>query len=273
MRCFLLTMLLMALSTGAQAEHVEIPLADGTMLKAELFLPSGPAIAPAIVALHGCGGPFGARDRQWRELLVGQGHIMLFPDSFSSRGLGPQCRVKLADRKVTSFVVRRADAIESAKWLGARETTPAGGIVLLGWSDGGSTVMAAASAAPNLKPDPEPGLVRGMIAFYPGCFVAQNPDWRPVAPLLVLMGDADDWTPAAPCRAVATRFPANVMRFVAFAGAYHDFDVPGTVRVMHDVPASANADKTVHAGNDPEAQAEALKLVPAFLASLPPAHP
>eukprot|EP01037_Dinobryon_pediforme_P008901 gene8901-8990_t len=256
---------------GARAENVSIPLPDGTVLQAELFMPAGKPVEPAIVALHGCGGPFPARDRQWRELLVGQGHIMLFPNSFSSRGLKSQCRVKVSERTVTSFVVRRSDAIESAKWLAARPGTPAGGVALLGWSDGASTVMAAANQAPDLPG----GLIRGMIAFYPGCYVAtRNGGWTPAAPMLLLMGEADDWTPVKPCRLVAARFPESVMRLVTFPGAYHDFDAPGALAVMSNIPSSMNGDKTVHAGNNPQAQAAVLKLVPEFLASLPRApHP
>lgn len=274
MRNFLAAVLFIAFSPVAWAENVDIPLPDGTLLKAELFMPAGPVVAPAIVALHGCGGPYAARDRLWRDKLLGEGHIMLFPNSFSSRGLGSQCRVKMSDRTVTSFAVRRSDAIESAKWLAGRDTTPPGGVVVLGWSDGGSTVMAAASVAPNLKPDPDPGIIRGLIAFYPGCLVAQSPGWRPIAPLLVLIGAADDWTPALPCQSVAARFPPPDMRLIAFPGAYHDFDAPGGVRVMQNVPNSQNADKSVHAGTNPEAQADVLTLVPQFLRSLPSAiHP
>ena len=55
----------------------------------------------------------------------------------------------------------------------------------------------------------------------------------------------------------------------AFPGAYHDFDAPGGIRVMHNVPNSQNADRSVHAGTDPAARAAALLAVPAFLASLP----
>lgn len=269
MRKFLWAMLFVGFSAGARAETVEIPLPDGTMLKAELFMPAGPVVAPAIVALHGCGGPYGARDRQWREKLGGEGHIMLFPDSFSSRGLKSQCRE--TNRAVTSFGVRRSDAIESAKFLAARPGTPDGGVTLLGWSDGGSTVMAAANVAPDLPA----GLIRGMIAFYPGCAVAvRNAAWRPVAPLLVLIGAADDWTPARPCQSVADRFTPPTMRLIAFPGAYHDFDAPGGLRVMQNIPSSQNADKSVHVGTNPEAQAEALKIVPQFLLSLPRApHP
>lgn len=263
---WILILLALTLSapSAALAEDVTIPLSDGTSLKAHLLRPAGAAIGPAIVALHGCGGAYGVRDRLWQEKLVGAGHIMLFPDSFGSRGLGSQCRN--SKRTVTSFVVRRADAIASAAWLAAQPGTPAGGVALLGWSDGGSTVVAAATAAPDLPP----GLIRGLVAFYPGCFAAtRNPAWLPVAPMLILMGAADDWTPAQPCQRVADRIPPPALTMVAYPGAYHDFDAPGGLRVMQNIPSSQNADKSVHAGTDPAAQADALVRVPAFLQALP----
>lgn len=267
MRWIIAGLMLVLMGRVAFAEPVPIPLDDGTTLKAELFMPTGTVVAPAIVALHGCGGPYPIRDQQWRDLLVGQGHIVLFPDSFSSRGLGSQCRNR--QRTITSFGVRRTDAIASAAWLQARPGTPAGGVVLLGWSDGGSTVVAAAPSSPDLPT----GLIRGMVAFYPGCGVAlRDPTWRPVAPMLILMGEADDWTPARPCHEVASRFDPSVLALVTYPGAYHDFDAPGGIRVMQNVPNSQNADKSVHAGTDPAGQAAALLRVPAFLASLPQLH-
>lgn len=266
MRKLLLTVLL--LSHAAMAEPVLVPLPDGTVLRADLYRPSAAIRAPAIVALHGCGGPYPSRDRQWRDLLLGQGHVLLFPDSFGSRGLGSQCRV--VHRSVTSFKVRRDDAIASARWLAARPETPAGGVVLLGWSDGGSTVLAAGRLAGDLPM----GLIRGLIAFYPGCSVAlRNTAWQPAAPMLILMGRADDWDPAPPCEAVASRFTPDRLTLIAYPGAYHDFDAPGGIGVMHDIPTSQNPDRTVHVGTDPGAREDALRRVPAFLDALAPASP
>src|SRR5580704_4176974 len=88
-----LALLLLFLAAAARAEPVQIPGPDGIILKANLVRPAGPPVAPAIVALHGCGGAFPSRDRQWADLLAGAGHIVLFPDSFGSRGLHSQCRV------------------------------------------------------------------------------------------------------------------------------------------------------------------------------------
>ncbi len=265
-RLFIGALLITIMAGPARAEAVSIPLADDTVLKAELFMPSGLVRAPAIVALHGCAGPYAARDNQWRDTLTAQGYMVLLPNSFSSRGLHAQCREK--QRVATSDGLRRTDAIASAAWLAARAGTPPGGVALWGWSDGGSTVMAAATAAPDLPS----GLIRGFIAFYPGCGVAtRNAAWKPVAPMLILMGQADDWTPAKPCQAVADRFTPPLLTMVAYPGAYHDFDAPGGVRVMQNIPTSQNADKSVHAGTDPEARNDAMRRIPAFLESLPTA--
>ena len=75
---------------------------------------SGPPNGAGIVALHGCGGPFPSRDRQWAQILTEGGHPVLFPDSFGSRGLVSQCGVR--NRSVASGRLRRTDALAAAAW-------------------------------------------------------------------------------------------------------------------------------------------------------------
>ncbi len=257
-------LLLLVLALPARAETVVIPGPEGVSLRATLLLPDGPAVAPAIVALHGCGGLSPLLERRWGAALRERGHIVLFPDSFASRGLGSQCREQ--QRVVTAGGLRRLDALAAARWLATRPGTPAGGVVLMGWSDGGSTVLAAGRAAAEL----EPGLLRGLVAFYPGCRgTARNLAWRPAAPLLMLHGEADDWTPIAPCRDLAARVGAAVT-LLAYPGAQHGFDVEAPMRVLRNIPSSQRDDGTVHVGGDPAARADALVRVPAFLAGLPP---
>lgn len=245
---------------GARAERVQIPGPNGIMLQAELFRPEAPKPVPAIVALHGCGGAFPARDTQWREILLAAGHVVVFPDSFASRGLKSQCQVP--DRIATASGLRRLDALAAAGWLAAQPGVRAGGVVLMGWSDGGSTVLAAGEAGPDVPA----GLIRGLIAFYPGCgAAARKPGWQPAARLIILIGEADDWTPAAPCHALASKVGA-ALQLTTYPGAYHDFDAPVPVRVRQNIPSSRNADKTVHVGGDPVAAEDAMRQVAAFLA-------
>jgi dienelactone hydrolase len=244
-------------AAGVRVERVDVPGPNGVTLDAALVLPEGTAKAPPIVALHGCGGPFPSRDGQWAVLLAKAGHVVLLPDSFGSRGLGSQCATK--EREVTpSGLLREEDAIDAAQWLRDRPGTPAGGVALIGWSNGGSsTVLQTARAAP-------PGLFRRFAAFYPGCPTAdEDASWEPSAPLLILMGADDDWTPAAPCQDLATRFPDEIT-FLAYPGAYHDFDAPNLPVKVRTEAASA-ATGTAHVGTNEPARQDAMDRLPKWL--------
>jgi dienelactone hydrolase len=242
-------------SAGVHVERVSVPGPNGVNLDAALVLPEGAAKAPPVVGLHGCGGPFPSRDGQWAVLLAQAGHIVLLPDSFGSRGLGSQC--SKAEREVTPSGLRRQDAIEAAQWLVARPGTPPGGVALIGWSNGGSTVLATARAAADLPL----GLFQRFAAFYPGCpSPDEDPSWKPSAPMMILMGEDDDWTPAPPCHDLAARYP-NEITFVAYPGAYHDFDAPGRpVKVRNGAATAAGG--VAHVGTNEPARQDALERLP-----------
>ena len=252
---------LMFLSGAAQAETTAVTIPAGAIeLKAQYTTPPYAPKAPAVVALHGCGGPWARRDRQWQEILAGAGHPSLFPDSFGSRGLGSQCKV--TERTVRPGRERRADTVAAVNWLAAQPATPPGGVVVIGWSNGGSTVLAAAGE--GVMPA---GVVRGFIAFYPGCRAyARRKNWAPSAPLLILMGESDDWTPAAPCHDLAARFPDKIT-LVTYPDTFHDFDVPGRpVRPRTGLAYTAGSTGLAHTGTNEASRADAIARVLAFLA-------
>ncbi len=245
---------------GVHVERVAVPGPDGD-LDAALVLPDTSAKAPSVVALHGCGGPFATRDGQWAVKLAEAGHIVLLPDSFGSRDLGSQCGT--TKRTVTASGLRRLDAIDAGKWLAAQPGTPPGGIVLLGWSNGGSTVLQTARIADDVPP----GLFRRFVAFYPGCREAlANGNWKPSAPVLILIGEIDDWTPAAPCHELAAQYPKEIT-LITYPDAYHEFDAPDRpVRICDN---AATAGGQAHVGTNERARADALARVPAWLEELP----
>jgi len=254
-----LALLAFLTNAGLQVERVSIPAPDGVALDAALVLPDGPPHGPAVVALHGCGGPFPSRDGSWAVVLAHAGHIVLLPDSFGSRGLGSQCSVR--QRSVTPGRERRLDAIAAATWLTHRPGTPPGGVDLIGWSNGASTVLYTAAQRADLPP----GLFRRFVASYPGCAsLVSNTAWQPSAPLLILIGENDDWTPAPPCRELAARFPGRI-DFVAYPGAYHDFDAPDRPVTVRYGTATDHGIGGIHAGTNEPARQDALRRVPAFL--------
>jgi dienelactone hydrolase len=255
------------LGTAAQAaepHRITIP-APGIDLRGELFRPEGEGPFPAIIALHGCGGIYrrdgkqlGARHNDWAQRLVAAGFVVLFPDSFNSRGFAEICTLK--DRLITAKA--RADDVAAAtRWIATQPFVDQNRLALLGWSHGASTTLWAIGQA--LLPDGPK--FKTAIAFYPGCSaIARAETWRPQVPLTILMGGADDWTPPAPCRDLASR---TGLRYVEFPDAYHGFDVPNEpVRVRTGLALAKGGQ--AHIGTNAQAREAAIVEVMKLLAAV-----
>lgn len=254
-------------------ERIRLPSYDGD-LDAVMYRPSGPGPFPAVVALHGCGGlwrengKLSLRHSDWGERLASEGFVVLMPDSYGSRRLGSQCGVK--ELTVRASRERVADAAAARHWLQMRSDVRPDRIALLGWSGGGSTVLAAVRK--DRRPaDEQPDFSRA-IAFYPGCRVqSESTSFMARIPLMILMGDADDWTPAGPCDylAKAARARGEKVDLVVYAGALHDFDHPRLeVKERSDIAFSATGTGKATVGTNPEAREDAIKRVKAFLKGL-----
>jgi dienelactone hydrolase len=88
------------------------------------------------------------------------------------------------------------------------------------------------------------------IAFYPGCEADLKRGYEPVAPLLLLVGELDDWTPSAPCRALAQASGDPKPEIESYAGAWHGFDSAAPVRLRKDVPNGVRPGQGVHVGGN-----------------------
>jgi len=249
--------------------QVEIPLGNVT-LRAQLFKPEGQGPFPTVIALHGCGGlsthsdPVLPRYRDWAEQLVKGGSAVLLPDSYASRGLGPQCRVK--ERRLSARRERVADILAARQWLLQQSWARHDRISLLGWANGASALLWAIRPqllARNSDPD-----FRSAIAFYPDCRLSAGLGWSARVPTLILIGAKDDVSSPPACRQMVdgARGRSALTRIVVYPGAYHDFDRPNLP--VHAVSASADAavPERGHVGTDPEARADARKLVTEWLA-------
>jgi len=266
------SLLIAALSCGPAhaAESVNFPGAQVT-LKAFLYRPTGSGPFPAVVALHGCGGLYGKsgalspRHADWAERLAAKGFMVLFPDSFGSRGAEAQCKT---DDRVTSPSKERVDdALAARSYLQSRPDVKADAISLLGWSNGGSTVLYAVEKRHRPR-DGKPDFGKA-VAFYPGCRApAEHGTWHTRLPLMILIGAADDWTPSAPCKSLADTAGAasEPVSIIIYPGAYHDFDHPDLpIHEIEGLAFTANGNGRAHTGTNPAARQDALRRVPAFL--------
>lgn len=200
-----------------------------TEIEATLVRPAGPGPFPAVVQLHGCGG-IEAQSFRWARWLADHGYIALVVDSFGPRHVESDCRSGPDEPPVTA---RLDDAFGALRYLQSRPDVRPDRVGVIGWSQGGVYAMAAING-PSLERArrrgvalPSPGFAAA-VGFYPGgCFSLVNE--RVVQPLLVLIGEADDWTPAAKCRGMveAMRSRGADATIVTYPGAYHYFDVEG----------------------------------------------
>jgi dienelactone hydrolase len=249
----------------------EVEIAEGsTTLRAQLFKPEGDGPFPTVIALHGCGGlagrsePVLPRYRDWAEQFVKEGKAVLLPDSYGSRGLGPQCRVK--ERKVSARRERVEDIVAAREWLMRQPWVAHDRISLIGWAGGASALLWAVRpqlSARGAEPD-----FRSAVAFYPDCRISATLGWSARVPTLLLIGGKDDVSSPPACRQMidGARGRSALTRIVVYPGAYHDFDRPNLP--LHAVAGTVDAalPERGHLGSDPDARADSQKLVAEWLA-------
>ncbi|NSL53894.1 dienelactone hydrolase family protein [Uliginosibacterium aquaticum] len=267
------------LSSPAQAATpvpVTLPTAGLSSAPAPLagfvFQPASPGPHPAVVMLHGCGGAYAkdgtlnARHRMWGEFLAAHGYLALMLDSLGARGIKELCTQKFSERSLKE-ADRRGDAYAALAYLRSRSDVDGQRIGLLGWSHGGGVTLDTITHAPRTGSG-----FAAAVSFYPGCSskAKKAEAFKPYAPLLLLIGEADDWTPAAPCKVLAAAATARgeTMQIVTYPDTYHDFDNPALTqkRVRKDVPNGVNPGQGTTTAPNPEAREDAQQRVLAFFA-------
>jgi dienelactone hydrolase len=266
---------LLALTRAAAAapELVEIP-EGSSKLKSFVYRPAGDGPFPAVVALHGCAGlagrsgPIARRYRDWGERLAAAGFVVLFPDSFGSRGLPSQCSVR--ERSVRTARERVGDAVAARHWLQSQKWVTADHVSVLGWQNGGGAALWTVRRRAHLSSSAEGGPdFRSAVALYPGCRTLRQSEWSARVPTLVLVGAADDWAPASACEQMvkSARGRSALAEIVVYPGAYSEFDHPDKpVSLLTGLAFSVDGSGRAHSGTNPAARADAIRRVPQWLA-------
>jgi len=273
------------------------PMRDGGTeeIPATILKPPGDGPFPAVVVLHDCSGlsvrSSGAPMR-WATLLAAQGYVAIIPDSFSTRGFAEgvctQPDEAAPQLRRVAPIQRAYDAYGALAYLRSLPYVDGTHVGVIGGSHGGSSTLAAMVApASNQAPLVEErrhGFAAG-VALYPGCanqygkwsvthehgtygaIAAYSGIYQPIAPLMILVGERDDWTPAKPCEELASRaeaagYPVSIK---VYPGAQHAFDSNAPVRYLPNRRnANSETGRGATTGGDPAAWSEAIREVTAF---------
>ncbi len=246
--------------------------------------PAGDGPFPAVVILHDCSG-LGPRSSgapwRWATRLTAMGYVTIWPDSFSGRR-HPDGVCTDGSEPIVGPQIRAGDAYAALAHLRGLSFVDAGRIAVMGGSHGGSATLSTILAEGNERQ----GGFAAAVALYPGCAgpfgewsairdrVAGSPitgyrgTFKPAAPLLILIGELDDWTPAEPCRQLAARATAAgyPVEIVVYPGAHHSFDSSAPL-IFNAERRNANVvgGRGATTAGNPRAWADAIAQVDAFL--------
>jgi dienelactone hydrolase len=199
---------------------------------------------PAVVVLHGCSG-ISSHSAGIADRIGSWGYVALTVDSLSPRDITSHCRGGWAPEQAF-------DAYAALRYLSQLAFVDAARVAVLGQSMGGLAALYAVDRGLAAQYFNE--RFRAAIAYYPNCGV---PGASMTAPTLVLIGEADDWTPAERCRDMVkhARLDGAAITLIVYPGAHHAFDVaqlkPGMSALGHwveyDEPAARDAEQKLRA--------------------------
>jgi dienelactone hydrolase len=249
--------------------------------------PAGDGPFPAVVVMHDCSG-LGPRSSgapwRWASELTRWGYVTIWPDSFVSRGHPKGVCIDASPPRVLS-TARADDAHAALAYLRTLPFVDGKRVAVMGGSHGGSATLATVVEVPG-KPERVGGAFAAAIALYPNCnrsfggwkVAREGRDGRPafsysgvfkpVAPLLILTGELDDWTPAEPCRKLAEASTAagHPVQIKVYPGAHHSFDSIAPVRQMPErINPNVAGGRGATTGGNPAAWADAVIQVERFL--------
>lgn len=210
-------------SSGSVVE-LETPLASPAPLQGYLRRPDGAGPSPAVVLLHSCNGNWRRLDERWGPSIASWGYVTLSVDSFETRGIKNACTG-------TGPVNMTLDGYRALNFLVKQPFVDPARVAVVGFSQGGR--IALTSVERGIIEQTSKDKFRAAVAFYPPCSPFKD---DMTVPVLIMIGELDDWTPARECRnmiegidgyGIARQKGEGVpIKLIVYPGAFHAFDAP-----------------------------------------------
>ena len=205
------------------------PARTPDMISGAVHKPDGDGPFPALVSLHGCKGgiPSG-----WHQYLASLGYVVLAVDSFSKRGISSACRGAVRTSRGSGKMTpleRVLDAYGGLKFLATLPYVDKNRVGVIGWSHGGSVSLRSLLVAHEGFYWPRDAQLRfaAGVSFYPTCTSHNTGTPGYYAPVLVLVGEKDDWATPGVCASLVqrgVRAGDEPLSVHVFPDTYHGFD-------------------------------------------------
>ena len=219
-------------TTGSKTSEFPAEAKSGTVFN-KLDRPAGDGPFPAVVLLHTCGG-LGPHVHAWGQKLQDWGYVALVVDSFTPRGQKVVCgNFGVSVDQVADDALAAMDRLRTFPFVKQDE------IGVMGFSYGAMAALRLASQGYAHKHHPTGPTFRAAVALYPYCTPSggqAGAQYRGVqdnlydditTPTLILIGDADNETPALLCGGKGQILAAKgePISVVVLPGATHAFDL------------------------------------------------
>jgi len=199
----------------------------------------GRAPYPAMVIAHGSGGIEQKEWDRWVPLLNQMGVATFVVDSFTPRGIART----VDDQAQLDQSANDADALFALKLLAADARIDPARIGVMGFSRGGTVALETAVERFRRGVIQDKVTFAAHIAFYPACGLRywRTPSPLTGAPIMMALGELDNYTPPRACQAFAGAMKAagQDVTVHVYPGAQHDFDSTFLRLVTHPHGTSA----------------------------------
>ncbi|HKC98297.1 MAG TPA: dienelactone hydrolase family protein [Methylomirabilota bacterium] len=194
-----------------------------TVIFGTLSLPKkATAPVPAMVIAHGSGGVSNEREFWWADHLNDMGVAAFVVDSFTPRNI----RETATDQTQLSTAANVADALVALRLLATHPKLDRQRIGIMGFSKGGQVALYTALEPFRRAVITDPTRFAAHAPLYPACNSWQVSDQVTGAPMLILLGGRDTYTPPEPCQEYAQWFKSKSadVTVIVYPNAYHGFD-------------------------------------------------
>lgn len=187
---------------------------------------------PAVIACHGSWG-WRAHHQEHLDRFLAMGIAVFRIHTFEARSV-----TSTAERQMeVTMATMLTDAFRALELLQTHPRILSDRIGVVGWSLGGA--VATYSAWEPLREASVEGDVRfaAHLPIYPACHLRpREMRWSP-APMRILVGEAEDYTPARHCTELTEQLSAlgRPAETIVYPGAYHSFDADEPVQYYDKV--------------------------------------